>query len=389
MKYMPKRNNRDSRKNILFILNFCFNLFLLVNSRKQIITILFLLGYILVWCEEIDITILSDYFNMKVEYDVSRSIIEYSNDSLHLKILYGSAYVEINNNLVFLDDIIKLSNGKVRINETGFNKILKKISNKNIQYSYFDAQITADEVEQTKEENNQQFIYTKKPEKISINAIVIDAGHGGSDPGTYRGQVVEKQITLKTALKLEKVLKEKFPEKKIIMTRRTDVFVPLENRSKIANDTMKKYGHTIFLSIHVNASISTKPYGFETWYIVDDYKRNIIEKGYASNDKDIENILNSMANDELYIDSKKLATEIQNNLNIQIGNVSKDRGVKENTYIVVKNSIMPAVLVEIGFLSNNYEAKRLTNESYSNKIIAGIFKGMCDFINEYESIIGF
>jgi len=386
---MPKRNNRDSRKNILFILNFCFNLFLLVNSRKQIITILFLLGYILVWCEEIDITILSDYFNMKVEYDVSRSIIEYSNDSLHLKILYGSAYVEINNNLVFLDDIIKLSNGKVRINETGFNKILKKISNKNIQYSYFDAQITADEVEQTKEENNQQFIYTKKPEKISINAIVIDAGHGGSDPGTYRGQVVEKQITLKTALKLEKVLKEKFPEKKIIMTRRTDVFVPLENRSKIANDTMKKYGHTIFLSIHVNASISTKPYGFETWYIVDDYKRNIIEKGYASNDKDIENILNSMANDELYIDSKKLATEIQNNLNIQIGNVSKDRGVKENTYIVVKNSIMPAVLVEIGFLSNNYEAKRLTNESYSNKIIAGIFKGMCDFINEYESIIGF
>ncbi len=377
------------KKNSELFFLYVMNLFLSMNSKKMKILMLFFFAQVFIYSENIDISIVSDYFNMKIQYDASRSIIEYSNDSLQLKILYGSAYVEVNNNFIFLDDIIKLSNGKVRINENGFNKILKRISNKNIQYGYFDGQITADEVEQKKEENNKQFIYTKKPDKITINAIVIDAGHGGGDPGTYRGEIIEKQITLKTALKLEKALKEKFPDKKIIMTRRTDIFVPLENRSKIANDTMKKYGHTIFLSIHVNASISTKPYGFETWYIVDDYKRNIIEKGHASNDNDIENILNSMANDELYIDSKKLATEIQNSLNIQIGNVSKDRGVKENTYIVVKNSIMPAVLVEIGFLSNNYEAKRLTNESYSNKIITGIFKGMCDFINEYESIIGF
>lgn len=230
-----------------------------------------------------------------------------------------------------------------------------------------------------------KYIYEKKPESMKINAIVIDPGHGGNDPGAigYSGEK-EKDIVLRLGMILNEKLKDNFTEKKILMTRNNDMFIPLEKRSSIANYVYNKYGACLFISLHVNASRSIKSYGFETWYLVEEYRRNIIKKGEISNDHEVENLLNLMLNDEIYKESKDLANKIQINLNREIGCVSQDRGIKEQTYFVIKKSIMPAILVEIGFNTNKYEEIRLTKNDYLIKIADGILKGTKEFINDYE-----
>lgn len=364
---------------------------LLRYTLKRVSCIFFLfLPLFVLFSEKVNIDLLSSYFKLDCKYDESKNLIVISNADKNIELLYGSPFAKVNGKYIFLDDILMNYENKLSIDEEAFRKILLELSDDDAIYSFSDGEIVQEKISDKNATKipNDNYIYTVKPEKILINAIVIDAGHGGEDPGTYRGSVIEKDIVLKVALKLEDKLKTLYPAKKVIMTRRKDLFVPLEKRAQIANNTLRKYGQTIFISIHVNASISPKPYGFETWYIVDNFKRNIIEKGVVTNDRDVENILNLMANDEVYTESKLLAVKIQQALEDKIGNVSKNRGVKENTYIVVKNSIMPAVLVEIGFLSNNYEAKRLTNDSYLNSITSAIIKGMSEFIHDYETISG-
>ena len=101
-------------------------------------------------------------------------------------------------------------------------------------------------------------------------------------------------------------------------------------------------------------------------------------------DKFNNNKLDSLLYEELYEESKTFAMKVQNALDKKIGNETLNRGVKENIYFVVKNSFIPAVLVEVGFLYNKSEANQLTNEAYLNKLATGIVNGIGDFINEYE-----
>ena len=236
-----------------------------------------------------------------------------------------------------------------------------------------------------------KYIYVdQEPKDIKINAIIIDPGHGGDDPGAigYSG-TKEKDIVLKTSLILYDKLKKIYPDKKIVLTRYNDTYISLDKRAKIANYVFNKYGNSLFISIHVNGSRSTKSHGFETWYLVEEYRRNIIRKGEISQDVDVENVLNSMLNDEIYKESKDLARRIQNYLVKEIGDVSRNRGIKEQTYFVIKKSIMPAVLVEIGFNTNKYEEARLTRYLYLNKITDGILNGILDFIKDYEKTYGY
>lgn len=344
------------------------------------------------YADNVDLTLLSDFFRLQTtSKGASGNRILMSGNGISLIFGYGCSYVLWNGHSIYLEDMVMEENGKLVLTDDSLSKILDAMSNSKIKYFYADNEIYVEEqkeISPPQKEISENFIYEIKPEKIVVNAIVIDAGHGGNDPGAFRGRLLEKNITLQVAKKLEILLQSKYPKKKIIMTRKEDSFVSLDKRSEIANNISKKYGTSIFVSIHVNASKSPKAYGFETWYIVDNYKRNVIEKNRVSNDEDINSILNSMINEELYSESRNLAHKIQKSLNQRIGTLSKNRGVKENTYIVVKNSFMPAVLIEIGFLSNKYEANQLTNDAYLNKLAAGILDGIGEFVNEYETTFG-
>lgn len=226
-----------------------------------------------------------------------------------------------------------------------------------------------------------------------VGAILIDAGHGGKDPGalethTFDGKKVtvrEKDITLTVAKELNTKLKEAYPNKQILMTRSDDRFLSLEQRVEIANNVkLKEHEAIIYVSIHVNAAFDKKATGYEVWYLSPGYRRNILDKN-SGVDKELLPILNSMLEEEFTTESILIAKLILDSLNKEIGKQSPSRGLKEEEWFVVRNANMPSVLIEVGFLTNKEEAKLLNDKNYLCKVANGIYNGLTDFITHFEN----
>ena len=226
-----------------------------------------------------------------------------------------------------------------------------------------------------------------------VGAVLIDPGHGGRDPGTVGSYiengktipVYEKNIALTVSLALDELLRKTYPDKKILLTRSGDTYPSLEDRVEMANGVpLKKNEAILYISIHANAApFNKKPYGFEVWYLPTDYRRDLIDKNAAS--KEIIHILNSMMEEEFSTESILIAKNISDGLDAQIGKESKNRGLKEKEWYVVRNAKMPSVLIELGFVTNPEEAKRLNTPSYLQKCAQGIYNGLTAFISRFES----
>lgn len=228
---------------------------------------------------------------------------------------------------------------------------------------------------------------------FKVAAILIDPGHGGKDPGavgsyTENGKkipVYEKNVVLKVALELTTMLKKTFPDKKILLTRNSDTFPTLEERVDMANKIKLADDEAIiYISIHANASFNRKAKGFEVWYLPRDYKRDNL-----ADDKNIDNeikpIVNSMLEEEFSLESILMAKNILQGLSETIGSVSPSRGLKEQAWFVVRNAKMPSVLVELGFVSNETEAKLLNSSDHLNKCAVGIYNGIVQFVSQFEN----
>ncbi len=212
--------------------------------------------------------------------------------------------------------------------------------------------------------------------KLTIKKVIIDPGHGGEDQGAVsKSGVMEKDIVLKIAYKLAKELKNRGYE--VVLTRYTDVYVPLKDRTGIANSN----NGDLFISIHLNASYR-KASGAETYILsLDGYKQvsdtiafenRELKPGKKDNLKDsgkspVSFILWDMAQREYIKDSEKLGEYIQEGLNNLMG--IRDRGVKQAPLIVLKGLDMPGVLVEVGFLSNPVEETKLKADWYQDKVV--------------------
>ena len=234
-------------------------------------------------------------------------------------------------------------------------------------------------------------------ENFKVGAILIDPGHGGKDPGAsmthkINGKnvtVKEKDVNLSVAKMLAARLKQAYPQKQIIMTRSTDVFISLQQRTEIANAVkLKDHEAVLYISIHVNSSLDKKARGYEVWYLSPGYRRTVLEKGKADDPK-LFPILNSMMEEEYTTESILIAKFIMDGLAAQIGNLSSPRGIKAEEWFVVRNSNMPSVLVEVGFVSNYDEAKLLNDESYLQKTAFGIYNGIAAFVTHFERSRGF
>ncbi|WP_342537011.1 N-acetylmuramoyl-L-alanine amidase [Sporosarcina sp. FSL K6-3508] len=177
--------------------------------------------------------------------------------------------------------------------------------------------------------------------------IVVDAGHGGHDPGTGKSGQTEKSITLKVSKKLEAKLKN--AGAKVLMTRSTDKYYALEERTNFA----KKNFAEAFVSIHVNSATASAK-GTETYY-------------------------DSSANPNA-TESRDLATFIQRNI-VQKANMV-DRGVKNNRFYVIRNNNVAAVLVELGFLSNADDFKKLTSDKYADIYADAIYQGLHQYYSK-------
>ena len=232
---------------------------------------------------------------------------------------------------------------------------------------------------------------------FKVGAILVDAGHGGKDPGalkTYKinGKDVtiqEKDVNLKVAKLLGERLKTAYPDKQIILTRNKDVFLTLQERTEIANNVKVKEDEAVlFISIHVNSSLNKTSSGYEVWYLSPGYRRTVLDKS-STDDKSLFPILNSMLEEEYTTESIMIAKFIMDGLQSQIGNESKARGIKAEEWFVVKNSNMPSVLIELGFVSNEKEALLLNNDTYLKKAALGIYNGIAAFITHFERSKGF
>ena len=217
--------------------------------------------------------------------------------------------------------------------------------------------------------------------------IVIDPGHGGKDPGAIgRGGLKEKDVTLRLARMLRDRLKEKLASSRLIMTRETDVFIPLEERTAIAN----KNDADLFVSIHINSSPRPVASGVETYMLSvskDEESRRLAARENGTSRKalsDLEFILNDLTRTAKTNDSVRLATFVQERLS---GGLQKkfsgvkSNGVKGAPFYVLVGTKMPAILVEVSFVSNPMEEKRLRDEKYLKEAVEGISAGLMQYIS--------
>lgn len=243
----------------------------------------------------------------------------------------------------------------------------------------------------------------KTPEKkkninnYKIKKVVIDAGHGGKDPGAIGKKAKEKDITLAIALKLGTYIKKYIKGVKVIYTRKTDVFVELYKRSEIANNA----GADLFISIHVNASKKKKIKGTSTFVMgldkandnLDVSKREnsviLIEKNYKSKYEGYDpgspesEIMLSLFQNAYLEQSISLASKVQKQLTKRASR--EGRGVRQAGLVVLWNCTMPSILVETGFITNKFEEKYLMSDYGQSLIASAIFRAFRSYKEEVES----
>ncbi len=224
---------------------------------------------------------------------------------------------------------------------------------------------------------------------MKVSKVIIDPGHGGKDPGCIsRNGLKEKNITLDVGLRLKKLLEGKLGLQ-VVMTRDRDVYVPLKERTAIAN----REKADLFISIHVNAARNRSIRGVETWFLdlaASKRAKNIAarENFYASNRmSDLEKTLNDLLLNNKTQESSRLAETLQGAL---VTDLSRDYrgvknlGVKGAPFVVLVGAHMPSVLSEISFISNPTEEKRLRRNVYREQVAQGLFRGINRFVNSSE-----
>ncbi|HPF05307.1 MAG TPA: N-acetylmuramoyl-L-alanine amidase [Spirochaetota bacterium] len=245
-------------------------------------------------------------------------------------------------------------------------------------------------------------IINLKEKKGKIGFIIIDPGHGGKDPGAIgKGGLKEKTINLQVARKVESKLKKNLAGLKIKLTRKNDRFIELAERAEIANRELRKDVNGLFVSIHVNASISSRISGFETYFLSQNptneearktatLENNVIVLENEGKGKhkynDLEYMEALMLTTQIQKESSILADTIQKNLDKKITEF-KSRGVHKADFYVLRGALMPAVLIEIGFITHKKEAEQLKKNAYQEKIAEGISNGILKFIDEYNKMI--
>jgi len=231
--------------------------------------------------------------------------------------------------------------------------------------------------------------------KYTIGTIVIDPGHGGKDPGAVgKYGLKEKNIVLDISKLLAKELKDS--NIKVVLTRDRDKFIPLSKRAAVANNVDADF----FVSIHANAFRSRRIKGFEVYRLseaTDDSARALAvaenaslkyeEESFARHTRQLDATVWSLELDENRRESKGLADSICKAVSKKLA--VRNRGVKSANFYVLRGARMPAVLVEVGFISNAKEASSLNSSYYRKKLAQSLAQGILDYKREYERTDGF
>jgi N-acetylmuramoyl-L-alanine amidase len=207
---------------------------------------------------------------------------------------------------------------------------------------------------------------------LSVSRIVIDPGHGGHDPGTIAKGLSEASLTLDVALRLEKLL-QKEPGVEVVLTRRTDVYIPLEERTAIAN----RHNADLFLSIHANSSRNVSAKGIETYFLSfasSPEAEAIAARENATSEREMHqlpDLIKAISLNNKLDESRDLANMVQDSLIATLRKSNRDvrsRGVKKAPFVVLIGAAMPSVLAEISFITNKQELQLVKTSAYKEKI---------------------
>jgi N-acetylmuramoyl-L-alanine amidase len=220
---------------------------------------------------------------------------------------------------------------------------------------------------------------------LGARKIVIDAGHGGHDPGTIgRAGLQEKDLVLDVALRLEKLVRSELGAD-VVMTRSSDVFIPLEERTAIANSK----GADLFLSVHANSSRSAQARGIETYFLnfaVDPHAEEVAARENsisAATMKDLQGLVKAIALNSKIDESRDFASSVQEAM---VGSLrpiyagALDRGVHTAPFYVLIGANMPSVLAEIAFVSHPEEEKLLKSPEYRDRIARSLLAGVRGYL---------
>jgi len=227
---------------------------------------------------------------------------------------------------------------------------------------------------------------------LKVRRIVIDPGHGGHDTGTIGPTgLEEKDVALDVALRLGRLIQQHLPGAQVIYTRKTDVFIPLEQRTAIANNAHAD----LFISIHANSSPDPQARGVETYYLnfaTSPEAMAVAARENATSDEtehDLPDLLKKIARNDKIEESKELAQDIQDSLSDRLQLVSRDernRGVKKAPFVVLIGANMPSVLAEISFLSNPTDERLLRGPQERERIAIGLYRGVAAYLKSINSL---
>jgi N-acetylmuramoyl-L-alanine amidase len=234
--------------------------------------------------------------------------------------------------------------------------------------------------------------------EFKVDVVVIDAGHGGHDPGTRGKKALEKDVALKIALKLGSHIEKNIPGVKVIYTRKSDKYIELDERAAIANRNKAD----LFICIHANSVPGSKAYGTET-YVMGLHKDNsnfevakrensviLMEDNYEERYEGFDPnspesyILFSLTQSAFQESSLLFAQKIEQQFKNRVGRSS--RGVKQAGFVVLWRTTMPSVLIETGFLSNGQEEEILAGDQGQELIASGIYRAFKEYKSDVESI---
>ncbi len=236
------------------------------------------------------------------------------------------------------------------------------------------------------------FLLLNQRNNSSIKVIVLDPGHGGKDPGAEGANgLQEKNIVLPIAKKLKARIEAEL-DVRVLLTREDDSFVSLKDRTLFANAN----NADLFISIHTNAAENKKAHGIEVYYlseakndesraaqalenaVVIEFEGEEALQEYSQADYVISDLIQSAQ----LIESINLAYKFQNNLVLETE--ASDRGVKSANFFVLRGAFMPSILVELGFISNFEEGKKLNKENYQDNLVESMFYGIKSFKLHYD-----
>ena len=227
---------------------------------------------------------------------------------------------------------------------------------------------------------------------LKIGRIVIDAGHGGHDTGTIGPTgLMEKDLCLDVALRVGRLIEQRLPGAEVVFTREDDTFVPLEQRTAIANESRAD----LFLSIHANSSQDHKARGIETYYLNFTGSSDALEVAARENAlsenavHDLQDIVKQIARNEKIEESRDFAGNIQDSLSKRMENLNRgdrNRGVRKAPFVVLIGANMPSVLAEISFISNPSDEQWLKKPENRQRVAEGLYHGIERYLQSTNSL---